>query len=347
MRNSHLSFAVAAVLIMATTVANAGIVTIPNTFTAGTPAKAADVNANFSAVATAVNGSANDVATLQTKILALQKAQASLGLLFKGPWATATAYAINDVVTEGGSSYVALTANTSVDPANDVSGSGGHWAVMAAAGAKGATGAPGSQGPAGPAGPQGPAGTAGATGAPGSQGPAGPAGPQGLAGTAGANGTAGATGPTGPVGPIGPTGPLGPAGSQGPAGPAGATGSTGAAGAAGPAGPQGPAGTIPANLTAISNQLGTTGYTGSLFNPGSNCTLGDILLSVNAYGGGAAEPADGRILGIATNAALFSLLGTTFGGDGMITFALPDLRAFAPRGLQYSICVQGIFPSRN
>ena len=188
MRNSHLSFAVAAVLTMATTAANAGSVTIPNTFTAGTPAKAADVNANFSAVATAVNGSANDVATLQTKILALQKAQTSLGFVFKGPWATVTAYAINDVVTEGGSSYVALMANASVDPANDVSGSGGHWAVMAAVGAKGASGP---------------------------QGPAGPAGPQGSAGTAGANGAAG---PIGAPGPIGPTGPLGPAGSQGPAG---------------------------------------------------------------------------------------------------------------------------------
>jgi hypothetical protein len=251
---------------------------------------------------------------LQTKILALQKAQASLGFLFKGPWATATAYAINDVVTEGGSSYVALMANTGVDPANDVSGSGGHWAVMAAAGAKGATGALGSQGPAGPAGPQGSPGTSGATGAP---------------------------------GPIGPTGPLGPAGSQGPAGPAGATGSTGATGATGAAGPQGPAGTIPANLTAISGQLGTNGYSGRLFNPGSTCTLGDIFLSVLSYGGGAAEPADGRILAIASNTPLFSLLGTTFGGDGMTTFALPDLRAFAPQGLQYSICVVGHFPSHN
>lgn len=36
--------------------------------------------------------------------------------------------------------------------------------------------------------------------------------------------------------------------------------------------------------------------------------------------------ADGRLLSIAENEALFSLLGTTFGGDGMVTFALPDLR---------------------
>jgi microcystin-dependent protein len=34
----------------------------------------------------------------------------------------------------------------------------------------------------------------------------------------------------------------------------------------------------------------------------------------------------GQLLSIAQNSALFSLLGTTFGGDGVTTFALPDLR---------------------
>jgi microcystin-dependent protein len=58
-------------------------------------------------------------------------------------------------------------------------------------------------------------------------------------------------------------------------------------------------------------------------------------------------PADGRLLPIQQYAAVFSLLGTTFGGNGQTTFALPDLRAFAPKNLQYSICVEGIFPSRN
>jgi microcystin-dependent protein len=36
--------------------------------------------------------------------------------------------------------------------------------------------------------------------------------------------------------------------------------------------------------------------------------------------------ADGRLLPIAQNQALFALLGTTYGGDGRVTFALPDLR---------------------
>lgn len=36
---------------------------------------------------------------------------------------------------------------------------------------------------------------------------------------------------------------------------------------------------------------------------------------------------DGQIMRISSNAALFSLLGTTFGGDGRTTYALPDLRS--------------------
>ena len=39
---------------------------------------------------------------------------------------------------------------------------------------------------------------------------------------------------------------------------------------------------------------------------------------------------NGQFLPINQNQALFSLLGTTFGGDGRVTFALPDLRARLP-----------------
>ena len=35
---------------------------------------------------------------------------------------------------------------------------------------------------------------------------------------------------------------------------------------------------------------------------------------------------EGQLLAISQNTALFSLLGTTFGGDGRTDFALPDLR---------------------
>ena len=39
---------------------------------------------------------------------------------------------------------------------------------------------------------------------------------------------------------------------------------------------------------------------------------------------------DGQLLQIASNTALFSLLGTTYGGDGRTTFGLPDLRGRVP-----------------
>ncbi|MEJ0015854.1 MAG: tail fiber protein [Acetobacteraceae bacterium] len=40
----------------------------------------------------------------------------------------------------------------------------------------------------------------------------------------------------------------------------------------------------------------------------------------------------GQLMSIAQNQALFSLLGTAFGGDGITTFALPDLRGRTPIG---------------
>ncbi len=42
---------------------------------------------------------------------------------------------------------------------------------------------------------------------------------------------------------------------------------------------------------------------------------------------------NGQLLPIQNNTALFSLLGTTYGGDGRTTFALPDLRGRVPLGM--------------
>lgn len=39
---------------------------------------------------------------------------------------------------------------------------------------------------------------------------------------------------------------------------------------------------------------------------------------------------DGQIMSISQNTAVFSLLGTTYGGDGKTTFALPDLQGAVP-----------------
>lgn len=40
----------------------------------------------------------------------------------------------------------------------------------------------------------------------------------------------------------------------------------------------------------------------------------------------------GQIISIADNTALFSLIGTTYGGDGQVTFALPNLQGRVPVG---------------
>jgi microcystin-dependent protein len=63
-------------------------------------------------------------------------------------------------------------------------------------------------------------------------------------------------------------------------------------------------------------------------------------------------PAEGQLLPIAQYSTLFSLIGTTYGGDGIINFALPDLRAVTPQStsgapLIYSICIDGFYPARN
>jgi len=44
-------------------------------------------------------------------------------------------------------------------------------------------------------------------------------------------------------------------------------------------------------------------------------------------------PCDGQLLSIAQNDVLFQVIGTTYGGDGQTTFALPDLRGRVPIGM--------------
>lgn len=144
------------------------------------------------------------------------------------------------------------------------------------------------------------------------------------------------------AGPQGPQGPVGATGATGPQGPVGATGATGPQGSQGPAGPAGPQG--PPGPPGVGTLFGTNTNQAAAGN-GQTCTLGEILLSAGAVANG--TPANGQLLPISQNTALFSLLGTLYGGDGQTTFALPDLRAVAPNGLTYSICDEGIFPSRR
>ena len=54
--------------------------------------------------------------------------------------------------------------------------------------------------------------------------------------------------------------------------------------------------------------------------------LGEITLVPYSFAPRGYAFCNGQILSISQNTALFSLLGTTYGGDGVTTFGLPDLR---------------------
>jgi microcystin-dependent protein len=58
----------------------------------------------------------------------------------------------------------------------------------------------------------------------------------------------------------------------------------------------------------------------------------------------------GQLLPISDHAPLYSLIGTTYGGDGVETFALPDLREdaapAAPLPITFIIALAGVYPSR-
>ncbi|CAK7009941.1 phage tail protein [Saezia sanguinis] len=75
--------------------------------------------------------------------------------------------------------------------------------------------------------------------------------------------------------------------------------------------------------------------------------LGQIILVPYGFAPREFALCDGRMMAINSNQALFSLLGNKFGGNGMATFALPDLKDKAPEGLQYVIALQGVYPSRD
>ncbi|MEM1324801.1 MAG: tail fiber protein [Bacteroidota bacterium] len=66
----------------------------------------------------------------------------------------------------------------------------------------------------------------------------------------------------------------------------------------------------------------------------ANSTLDPFIGQIIMFGGNFAPRGwafcEGQLLAINSNQALFSLLGTTYGGDGRTTFALPDLRGRAP-----------------
>ena len=53
---------------------------------------------------------------------------------------------------------------------------------------------------------------------------------------------------------------------------------------------------------------------------------------------------DGQLVPIAENTALFAVIGTIYGGNGVENFALPKLTG--PNGTRYIIAIRGFFPAR-
>ena len=58
--------------------------------------------------------------------------------------------------------------------------------------------------------------------------------------------------------------------------------------------------------------------------------LGEVRMFAGNFAPQGWLTCDGQLVSIAENDALYTLLGTTFGGDGVITFGLPDLRGRTP-----------------
>jgi microcystin-dependent protein len=58
--------------------------------------------------------------------------------------------------------------------------------------------------------------------------------------------------------------------------------------------------------------------------------IGEIIMFAGNFAPRGWAFCDGQLLAISSNQALFSILGTTYGGDGRTTFGLPDLRSRVP-----------------
>lgn len=119
---------------------------------------------------------------------------------------------------------------------------------------------------------------------------------------------------------------------------------TGPRGPQGPAGPTGPSGTVPDSISIFVSRFGSGQGVATDDRSGTSCDLGEVeLFAGNVAPHGLVEAA-GQVLPISGHDALFELLGTTYGGDGEDTFALPDLRGLGPGHTTYAICIDGTYP---
>src|SRR5437764_8196021 len=93
----------------------------------------------------------------------------------------------------------------------------------------------------------------------------------------------------------------------------------------------------PTPVPTIQPSLGTSFLirTQGIFPSGNGSpvgSLGEITQFAGNFAPAGYALANGQLLSISQNTALFSLLGTTWGGDGKTTFALPNLQSSTPIG---------------
>lgn len=62
-------------------------------------------------------------------------------------------------------------------------------------------------------------------------------------------------------------------------------------------------------------------------------TIGEIRMFAGNFAPRTWAICQGQIMSISQNTALFAILGTTYGGDGQTTFALPNLAGRVPVGV--------------
>lgn len=80
----------------------------------------------------------------------------------------------------------------------------------------------------------------------------------------------------------------------------------------------------------VCGMLGVMGFMPSPILASSEPFIGEIMMTGANFCPRGWANTDGQLLPINQNQALFSLLGTTYGGDGRTTFGLPDLRGRIP-----------------
>jgi microcystin-dependent protein len=253
---------------------------------------------------------------------------------------TATAITADLPAVLGDGDYLLTVSNGNGQSQNDE-----YDLTVGRRGAQGERGEQGEQGKLGPAGPpgiQGEQGKLGTTGPQGEQGKVGQQGEQGKMGDVGPRGEQGKVGQQGEQGKMGDAGPQGEQGKLGPMGFQGPQGKEGPQGEQGKLGPEGPPGGTGDNTVfdqpPINNMqpYGVVNYIIALTgvfpsrSSGDDPLIGEIFMFAGNFAPRGFAFCDGQLLPISQNTALFSLLGTTYGGDGRTTFGVPDLRGRAP-----------------